>query len=257
MKKKFPKEKTWLPFRVEPDKKIFNRDTKRLDALWPRVKNNLYEILITAMDLKGNWVSTLAAQNVSRESWKRDSARAGEAGYEIDPRWGMQDDSCVIVQIPTYVPAGVSCISQCADDSAIGKLDPFTKRKIGDGETLWLSIKRYDQGLMGDWRVFQRIKNEVCGLEMEAVQLNPAMSRIVDSANQFHLFVRPNFKEIGWHETYVCDAHEATAVGAKQRPLPQWMRPFETPDKGADYKLCLERHLDQELNPARNEKEKT
>ena len=42
---------------------------------------------------------------------------------------------------------------------------------------------------MHDWRHFQRIKNELCGPEREAIELYPAESRLVDTNNQFHLFV--------------------------------------------------------------------
>lgn len=34
----------------------------------------------------------------------------------------------------------------------------------------------------------QRIKNQLAGAECEAIELYPAESRLVDSANQFHLW---------------------------------------------------------------------
>jgi hypothetical protein len=52
-----------------------------------------------------------------------------------------------------------------------------------------LSIKRYDRAPIRNWRHFQQIKNEVCGPESEAVELYPAESRLVDNANQYHLWV--------------------------------------------------------------------
>jgi hypothetical protein len=39
------------------------------------------------------------------------------------------------------------------------------------------------------WRDFQRIKDELCGPEMEGVELYPARSRLVDTSNQFHIWV--------------------------------------------------------------------
>jgi hypothetical protein len=39
-----------------------------------------------------------------------------------------------------------------------------------------------------DWRDLQRIKNELVGPECEAVELYPAESRLVDTANQYHLW---------------------------------------------------------------------
>jgi len=52
-----------------------------------------------------------------------------------------------------------------------------------------LSIKRIDQEVIHDWRDLQRIKNELVGAECEAVELYPAVSRMVDTANQYHLWV--------------------------------------------------------------------
>lgn len=56
-------------------------------------------------------------------------------------------------------------------------------------QVAWLSVKRLDKKAIRDWRDLQRIKNEICGPECEAVELFPAESRLHDTANQFHLFV--------------------------------------------------------------------
>ena len=53
----------------------------------------------------------------------------------------------------------------------------------------WLSIKRNDRLPIHDWRDLQEIKNMIIGPEYEAVELYPAEDRVVDEANQFHLFV--------------------------------------------------------------------
>jgi hypothetical protein len=52
-----------------------------------------------------------------------------------------------------------------------------------------LDIKRHDGGNQKNWRDFQQIKNELVGPEHEAVELFPAESRLVDTANQYHLWV--------------------------------------------------------------------
>lgn len=51
-----------------------------------------------------------------------------------------------------------------------------------------LSIKRIDKQPIHDWRVLQQIKNALMGEEFEAMELYPAESRLVDSANQYHLW---------------------------------------------------------------------
>lgn len=85
-----------------------------------------------------------------------------------------------------------------------------------------LSIKRRDKEPIHDWRDLQLIKNELVGAECEGVELYPAESRLVDEANQYHLFVFVNQTvrfPFGMQERCVSDADAATAIGAKQRPF--------------------------------------
>lgn len=81
-----------------------------------------------------------------------------------------------------------------------------------------LSIKRNDREPCKDWRHFQQIKNQLAGDECEALELYPAESRLVDSANQYWLWVFPPGTQlpVGFTERYVDDTN-AEAVGAKQR----------------------------------------
>jgi hypothetical protein len=52
-----------------------------------------------------------------------------------------------------------------------------------------LSIKRRDKLPIHDWRDLQEIKNLIVGPEHEGVELYPKESRLVDTANQYHLWV--------------------------------------------------------------------
>lgn len=52
-----------------------------------------------------------------------------------------------------------------------------------------LSIKRLDKQPIHDWRDLQRIKNELCGTDAEGCEVYPAEDRLVDEANQFHIWV--------------------------------------------------------------------
>lgn len=54
---------------------------------------------------------------------------------------------------------------------------------------LHLSIRTNDRSPIFDWRDMQAIKNQIAGPECEGVQLFPAESRMVDSANQYHIWV--------------------------------------------------------------------
>lgn len=90
---------------------------------------------------------------------------------------------------------------------------------------VWLSICRKDRKVIRDWRHLQRIKSELVGPECEAVEVFPAESRMVDQANQFHLwvFADPAFRlPFGFNEgRVVLTPEEATAdaPGAVQRAL--------------------------------------
>jgi hypothetical protein len=76
-----------------------------------------------------------------------------------------------------------------------------------------------DKEAIRDWRHFQRIKNEIVGPENEAVELFPAESRLVDGANQYHLWVLAD-KECRFPIGFT-DGRQVRndgPVGGKQRP---------------------------------------
>jgi hypothetical protein len=60
----------------------------------------------------------------------------------------------------------------------------FEKVKVWE-----LSILRHDGQLAHDWRDLQAIKTMLVGPEFEAMELYPAESRVIDVANETHLFV--------------------------------------------------------------------
>jgi hypothetical protein len=88
---------------------------------------------------------------------------------------------------------------------------------------LVLSIRRNDRAAECDWRIFQRIKNDLVGMEREGVQLFPAMSRCVDSANQYFIIVAPKgyYVGLGYRDQLIV-AHDAI-----NRPPGSVQRPFE------------------------------
>lgn len=86
---------------------------------------------------------------------------------------------------------------------------------------LHINIRRRDGGMFKDWRHFQQIKNEIAGPECEAVELYPAESRKVDSANKWHLWVFPEGVrlDIGWNTRDVSYEEHRDVPGMRQRPL--------------------------------------
>lgn len=83
---------------------------------------------------------------------------------------------------------------------------------------LWLSIKRHDKEVINDWRIMQNIKNAIAGEEREGVELYPAESRLVDTSNQFHIFVLPKGQRfpVGYADRCVVKGHDNQS---KQRPF--------------------------------------
>ena len=85
------------------------------------------------------------------------------------------------------------------------------------GEVIWISIKRRDREAIHDWRDFQLIKNDIAGPEMEAVEIYPAESRLMDTANQYHLFAWKGTFPVGFQFRSVRD--DTLGTPSKQRPL--------------------------------------
>lgn len=89
------------------------------------------------------------------------------------------------------------------------------------GRFLHLSIKRNDREVIHDWRHLQRIKTEICGPEAEGMELYPAESRVVDMANQYHLWVfTKNRVGFGFRTSGTAQkmtAEESARLGSKQR----------------------------------------
>jgi len=95
---------------------------------------------------------------------------------------------------------------------------------VRDTKSLWvhLSIKRIDKEIIHDWRDLQEIKNQILGRECEAIELYPAESRLVDSANQYHLWGSSNPEirfPVGFNEGRVLHDGDTGKSGAKQRPF--------------------------------------
>lgn len=61
-----------------------------------------------------------------------------------------------------------------------------------------LSIHDRGRTTKHDWRDFQRIKNELCGEDREAIEIYPAERRLVDESNEYHLWVMPEGIDVGW-----------------------------------------------------------
>jgi hypothetical protein len=88
-----------------------------------------------------------------------------------------------------------------------------------DGNVERLSIRRQDRRPVRDWRDMQRIKNQIAGPEVEAVELFPPQSRLVDSANQYWLWCLPPGATLGFgfEDRLVSGSADAAEFHAVQR----------------------------------------
>lgn len=98
--------------------------------------------------------------------------------------------------------------------------DWLVHEKLWQGCMDYLSIKRIDKKAIHDWRHLQLIKNELVSEHREAIELYPKESRLMDTANQYHLFVFPKDYTIplGWVKRSVnYESHEGGLNKSGQR----------------------------------------
>ena len=86
----------------------------------------------------------------------------------------------------------------------------------------YLSIKRLDLEPIHDWRDLQEIKNQICGKDREGLELYPSEDRVVDTANQYHMFVfGKDYKiPLGFMKGFKSEAeYNSNGMISKQRKL--------------------------------------
>jgi hypothetical protein len=115
-------------------------------------------------------------------------------------------------------------INDHADECEYWVNDLFQIEVSKCGAFVHLDIRRRDGSIdLRDWRHFQQIKNEIVGEECEGIELYPAESRKVDTANRFHLWVctDPTFRFPFGSERRSVDyqSSDARVPSLRQRPL--------------------------------------
>lgn len=93
--------------------------------------------------------------------------------------------------------------------------------RVGEGwpPMVHLSIRRNDRKAIRDWRHFQQIKNQLVGEENEGLELYPAESRLLDSANQYHIYVCQSAEVIFPFGYTTRQVTEETIGNSVQRPF--------------------------------------
>tara|TARA_R110002020_G_scaffold399695_1_gene609527 strand:+ start:479 stop:1024 length:546 start_codon:yes stop_codon:yes gene_type:complete len=84
-----------------------------------------------------------------------------------------------------------------------------------------LSITRRDRKAIHDWRHLQWIKNDILGVDVEAIELYPSESRLLDTANTFWLYAFPKGEILPFGRVFdapmVMSTKQAWESGAVQR----------------------------------------
>jgi len=116
-----------------------------------------------------------------------------------------------------------------------------------DGDPIvCLAIRREDRKPIMDWRDLQWIKNQLLGPEVEMVQLFPAESRLIDTANQYYLYgyLHPGFRfPFGFRERMVSQNTSFQFPGhgtSKQRPFAEHVVPPDLEEKERIVKALLQ-----------------
>ena len=127
---------------------------------------------------------------------------------------------CTLAEAEAHIKASKESLVAMNDTYQV--LISKVKAPFGEanGDMAWLSIKRRDKEVIHDWREMQEIKNLIVGPENEGFEIYPAESRLVDTSNQYHLwvFVNPKVRmPVGWAKREVLTPEQIEGTGAKQR----------------------------------------
>jgi hypothetical protein len=98
-------------------------------------------------------------------------------------------------RLPSSLLEKLFCVEQAVLEltpAEIYKNDVYEVQVFSRLPFIHLTISRRDGGRCDNWEHFQQIKNEIVGREYEAAELFPAQSRMVDAANEYHLWVSAN-----------------------------------------------------------------
>lgn len=142
---------------------------------------------------------------------------------KFERRYFREEDLSVesfLKKFPDMTREQAEQASKILRDEEVWLNDLYQVNVRRDEHIVHLSIKRRDKNPIHDWRNLQDIKNMLVGEEHEAVELYPAESRRVDSANQYHLWVStdPRFRfPFGFTERLVTDEWgKASNVGQRK-----------------------------------------
>ncbi len=101
---------------------------------------------------------------------------------------------------------GVESVSQCVNDYYTVIVCRFVDKSA--------RLTILDDDMRHNWGHYQRIKDELLGINWEGVELYTARYRLVDLINAYHIWCRPTPFAIGWDNTATYSANGACFTGA-------------------------------------------
>lgn len=81
----------------------------------------------------------------------------------------------------------------------------------GGGRWAMLGISSFDGEPRHDWRDFQNIKNDLVGVDWEAIELYPAESRLLDPSNYYMLWCAPKIEIGKFNPRHICTPENCIA----------------------------------------------
>lgn len=155
-------------------------------------------------------------------------------GRPVPRPWVPMQPATPIQKTPAELERMVAQLrAEGHDDATIGLIQELNSREMwrndryvvmvdrdpGGGWVTTLSIRRDDRKPIRDWRHFQQIKNDIAGLDVEALELFPADDRLVDTANQYWLWCLPPGQRapFGFKDRRVGGSSAAAPFGSVQR----------------------------------------
>ena len=113
-----------------------------------------------------------------------------------DPEWYREEKRAEVAEMvrAKFPDIGDEALDQLISDETWGN-DRYTVNvHLLDGSRdgfVELAVHNHNRTPHVPWRHLQQIKDEVVGADREAVQLFPAEGRLVDTANEYWLYVYP------------------------------------------------------------------
>lgn len=123
--------------------------------------------------------------------------------------------------------------SKCMINNMYQVLVYYQFQELAPGSGVWLhylSIKRRDKKPIRDWRQLQYIKNDIIGEEHAGFEIFPPESALIDTSNQYHLFILAESGNLPFGFNHARDVQgpaDASKVGARQEPFPRDRLPGE------------------------------